>query len=73
MLTDFGKSPTFYSCVVEVEKAAEKMRKQTLLEEWGGKEGYIQKWREDPRNQGMEATDEEIIQTAEEIHPGVFN
>jgi anaerobic selenocysteine-containing dehydrogenase len=73
MLTDFGNSPTFYSCLVEVEKADEKMRKQTLLEEWGGKEGYIQKWREDPRNQGMEATDEEIIQTAEEIHPGVFN
>jgi len=49
------------------------MRKQTILEEWGGKEGYIQKWREDPRNQGIDATDEEIIKTAEEIHPGVFN
>jgi anaerobic selenocysteine-containing dehydrogenase len=73
MLTDFGKSPTFYSCLVEVEKADEKMRKQAILEEWGGKEGYIQKWREDPRNQGIDATDEEIIKTAEEIHPGVFN
>jgi len=73
MLTDFGKSPTFYSCLVEVEKADEKMRKQAILEEWGGKEGYIQKWREDPRNQGIDATDEEIINTAEEIHPGVFN
>jgi len=58
---------------VEVEKADEKMRKQAILEEWGGKEGYIQKWREDPRNQGIDATDEEIINTAEEIHPGVFN
>ncbi len=73
MLTDFGNSPTFYSCLVEIEKADENMRKQALLQEWGGKQGYIQKWREDPRNQGVEATDEEIIESAEQIHPGVFN
>jgi anaerobic selenocysteine-containing dehydrogenase len=72
MLTDFGKSPTFYSCLVEVEKADEGMRKKALLTEWGGKEGYIRKWREDPRNQGIEATDDEIISEAEKIHPGVF-
>ena len=55
-----------------VEKADEKMRKQALLQEWGGKEGYIKKWREDPRNQDVKATDEEIIAQAEKIHPGVF-
>jgi len=73
MLTDFGNSPTFYSVLVEVEKADEKMRKQALLQEWGGKEGYIKKWREDPRNQGVEASDEEIIKQAKKLHPGVFN
>lgn len=73
MLTDFGTSPTFYSCLVEIEKASEEMRKQALLKEWGGKEGYIQKWREDPRNDGVEATDEEIIAFAEGQHPGIFN
>jgi anaerobic selenocysteine-containing dehydrogenase len=73
MLTDFGKSPTFYSVLAEVEKADEKMRQQALLQEWGGKEGYIKKWREDPRNQGVEASDEEIISAAEKLHPGVFS
>ena len=72
MLTDFGKSPTFYSCLVEVEKADEGMRKEALLKEWGGKKGYIKKWHEDPRNQGLTASDEEILAEAEKIHPGVF-
>ena len=72
MLTDFGTSPTFYSCLVEIKKASEDMRKQTLLKEWGGQQGYIRKWREDPRNEGIEATDDEIIAFAKEQHPGVF-
>ena len=72
MLTDFGKSPTFYSCLVEVEKADEATRQQALLKEWGGKEGYIQKWRQDPRNQDLAASDEEILAEAEKINPGVF-
>ena len=73
MLTDFGTSPTFYSVLVEIEHASDEMRKKALLEEWGGKAGYIEKWREDPRNQGVEATDEEILTFAEEQHPRVFN
>lgn len=72
MLTDFGTSPTFYSCLAEVEKASERMRKKALLKEWGGKKGYIRKWREDPRNQGTKASDEEILAFAEERHPGIF-
>ena len=73
MLTDFGTSPTFYSVLCEIEKASDEMRKKSLLQEWGGKEGYINKWREDPRNDGVEATDEEIIAFAEERHPGIFS
>ncbi len=73
MLTDFGTSPTFYSCLAEVEKASEDMRKQALLKEWGGKKGYVKKWREDPRNEGVKATDAEIIAFAEEQHPGIFS
>lgn len=71
-LTDFGKSPTFYSCLAEVEKANAEMQVKTLLLEWGGKEGYIKKWREDERNAGIHASDEEILEFAEQQHPGIF-
>ena len=30
MLTDFGKSPTFYSVIVEIEKASEEMTKKAI-------------------------------------------
>ena len=30
MLTDFGLSPTFYSVLVEIEKASEEMKQQAL-------------------------------------------
>jgi len=73
MVTDFGTSPTFYSCLAEVEKASEKMRKKALLQQWGGKEGYIKKWREDPRNHGVKASDNEILAFAQERHPGIFS
>ena len=73
MLTDFGTSPTFYSCLVEIKKASKEMRKQTLLKEWGGQEGYIRKWREDPRNDGVQASDDEILAFAKEQHPEVFS
>ena len=73
MLTDFGTSPTFYSVLCEIEKASDEMRKKTLLKEWGGKEGYIKKWREDPLNQGIKATDKEILAFAEKQNPGIFN
>ena len=73
MLTDFGTSPTFYSVLCEIEKASEDMCIQALLQEWGGKEGYIQQWRDDPQNQGVEASDEEIIAFAEKRHPGIFS
>ena len=73
MLTDFGTSPTFYSVLCEIEKADEEMRKKTLLKEWGGKEGYIKKWREDPLNQDIEASDKEILAFAEKQNPGIFS
>jgi anaerobic selenocysteine-containing dehydrogenase len=73
MLTDFGTSPTFYSVLAEVELADDEMRIKTLLKEWGGKEGYIEKWREDPLNQGIEASEKEILAFAEKQHPGIFS
>jgi len=73
ILTDFGKSPTFYSCLVEIEKASREMQIKTLLEEWGGKEGYIKKWREDSRNKGIQASDKEILNYVEQQHPGIFD
>lgn len=72
MLTDFGNSPTFYSCLIEIEVASDQVRKDILVK-WGGEQGYIKKWRNDPRNSGIEATDEEIISAAKEIHKGVFS
>ncbi len=71
MLTDFGNSPTFYSCLVEVELATDEVRKD-ILKRWGGVEGYIKRWREDPRNKDIEATDEEILEAAKKVHTGVF-
>ena len=73
MLTDFGTSPTFYSCLAEIEIANDDMREKSLLKEWGGKKGYIKKWRDDPRNDGVKATDKEILAFAEKQHPGVFS
>jgi len=71
MLTDFGTSPTFYSCLVEVEIIPDSCKKK-ILENWGGEEGFIKKWRNDPRNKDIVATDEEIIEVAKEVHKGVF-
>jgi len=73
MLTDFGTAPSFYSVLAEVELASDEMRIKTLLKEWGGKEGYLEKWREDPLNQGIEASEKEILAFAEKQHPGIFS
>ena len=59
--------------LAEVELASDEMRIKTLLKEWGGKEGYIEKWREDPLNQGIEASEKEILAFAEKQHPGIFS
>ena len=69
ILTDMGNSPTFYSCLVEIEKADESSRKLNLFQEWGGEQGYIEKWREDPRNHDIEATDEQILQFVKQKYP----
>ena len=45
MLTDFGLSPTFYSCLAEIEKADAETTKKARLKELGGVEGYIAAWR----------------------------
>ena len=73
MLTDFGMSPTFYSVLVEVEKAEghDAMTPQKWIQ-IGGDEGYIRQWRADPRNAGVEATDEEILQFAKSKYPEAF-
>jgi anaerobic selenocysteine-containing dehydrogenase len=71
MLTDFGNSPTFYSCLADIELAGDDIKKQ-ILKQWGGKKGFIKRWRADPRNKGIKATEKEIIDAAKEVHPGVF-
>ena len=71
MLTDFGNSPTFYSCLAEVELASDQVKKD-ILEKWGGKEGYIKRWREDPKNKDIKATDAQIIAAAKKVHKGIF-
>lgn len=73
MLTDFGMSPCFYSVLVEIEKAesADALTPQKLVQ-MGGQEGYIKAWRSDPRNQGTQASDEEIIAFAKSRHPQAF-
>ncbi len=71
MLTDFGVSPTFYSCLAEIEKADPETTKKARLKELGGTEGYIAAWRN--KNRDAEATDEQILEYAKQEHPEVFN
>ncbi len=71
MLTDFGLSPTFYSCLAEIEKADAETTKKARLKELGGVEGYIAAWRN--KNRESEATDEQILEYAKQEHPEVFN
>lgn len=71
MLTDFGLSPTFYSCLAEIEKADAETTKKARLKELGGVEGYIAAWRN--KNRDAEATDEQILEYAKQEHPEVFN
>ena len=71
MLTDFGNSPTFYSCLAEIEKADPATTKQALLKELGGPEGYIASWRN--RNRDADVTDEQILEYAKQEHPEAFN
>lgn len=71
MLTDFGMSPTFYSCLAEIEKADPETTKKTRLKELGGVEGYIAAWRN--KNRESDASDEQILEYAKQEHPEVFN
>ena len=71
MLTDFGLSPTFYSCLAEIEKADPETTKKARLKELGGVEGYIAAWRN--KNRDADATDEQILEYAKQEHPEVFN
>ena len=71
MLTDFGLSPTFYSCLAEIEKADAETTKKARLKELGGVEGYIAAWRN--KNRDAEVTDEQILEYAKQEHPEVFN
>ncbi len=71
MLTDFGLSPTFYSCLAEIEKADPETTKKARLKELGGVDGYIAAWRN--KNRDSEATDEQILEYAKQEHPEVFN
>ena len=73
VLTDFGMSPTFYSALVEIEKVQDPL--QMTKQKWnqiGGLEGYIRQWRQDPRNHGVSASEEEIREFAKQKYPQVF-
>ena len=64
-------SPTFYSCLAEIEKADPETTKKARLKELGGVDGYIAAWRN--KNRDSEATDEQILEYAKQEHPEVFN
>ena len=71
MLTDFGMSPTFYSCLAEIEKADPDGQKKMRLKELGGPQGYIAVWRN--KNKNSDISDEQILEHAKREHPGVFS
>lgn len=70
-LTDFGFAPSFYSVLAEIEKASDAMCRQTLLRSWGGRNGYLKQWKES--NPDSDMSDEEILQTADDLYPGIFD
>ena len=70
-LTDFGFAPTFYSVSAEVERASDKMCRETLLREWGGRDGYLDGWR--LSNPDSDMTDADILREVTELYPGIFN
>ena len=74
VLTDFGKSPSFYSVLVQAEKVkdADRMTPQKWSQ-IGGIDGYIKQWRKDPRNANIEASDGEITEFAKKKYPEVFS
>jgi len=69
-LSDFGFAPTFYSCLAELEKADAEALKGKLVDEWGGEEGYLRRWRQ--MNPGSNASDDNIMDEARAKHPGIF-
>ncbi len=69
-LSDFGFAPSFYSALAELEKADEAMCNAALLKEWGGKAGYLRKWR--AANPDQQHSDEDVFALAETDHPGLF-
>ena len=71
-LSDFGMAPTFYSCLVQIERSSDQLMKIDMLSSWGGKEGYIKKWREINTDLDQKTSDEEIIKQASIKNPGVF-
>ena len=73
ILTDFGMSPTFYSCLVQIEKCSNSHIKKDLLSKWGGEKGYIKKWRLLNPEAASDLSDEEIIDLSSIKNPDVFN
>lgn len=71
-LTDFGMSPTFYSCLVEIEKTSDEIIKKDLLSKWGGDHGYIKKWRELNPELALTMSDDNIIKQSAIRNPGIF-
>ncbi|MDE0153451.1 MAG: molybdopterin-dependent oxidoreductase [Gammaproteobacteria bacterium] len=71
MLTDFGMSPTFYSCLAEIEKADPETTKKARLKELGGVDGYVAAWRN--KNRDSDASDDQILEYAKQEHPEIFN
>lgn len=71
-LTDFGMSPTFYSCLVEIEKYSNTKLKKSFVSQLGGTHGYIQRWRELNPEESNNLSDDEIIKLSSVKNPGIF-
>ena len=68
-LTDFGRAPSFYSCLAEVEKTDDATAVRARWQYLGGEAGYVRAMRK--ANPGSTLSDEEILATIAEDHPGL--
>ena len=70
-LTDFGYAPSFYSVSAQIEKANPQKLKETLVQKWGGREGYRAEWRK--HNPHSDKTDDAVFAINPELSADISN
>lgn len=71
ILTDFGLAPSFYSCLAEIEKTDDLAAARALVEQLGGRDGYLRVVR--ACNPDTTLDDEQLLAEAQRKYAGLFD